>query len=168
MATILIDLTLKLFDRSKNHRGSKVCWITMIFSNSQVIWPFEKSSWSNKLCYLICTLENCSRTDFGFPHMIRTDMSVLFGHVRSQSLPRYVYTTPKVNFKTSGNISEQKLSQSTNEAGSTHEDGNRWKIKVINECLKNYVESNLSLNQYINRSSDKASNFNCIQLLQKK
>ena len=45
-------------------------------SNSQNIWPhsFRKSSWSNAFYYLIHTFENCSRTDFGFRHMIRTGM----------------------------------------------------------------------------------------------
>ena len=66
-ATIFRDLALKIFDHIRS----------------------KKSSWSNTFYRFICTLENCSRTDFGFPHMIRTDISVLFGHVKSQTLLRY-------------------------------------------------------------------------------
>ena len=58
--------------------------------NSQDIWPhsFEKSSWSNKLYYLICALEIVVELIFGFPHIIQTNVSVLFRHLISQSLPR--------------------------------------------------------------------------------
>ena len=41
--------------------------------NSQDIWPhsFKKSSWSSTFDYIIRSLENCSQTDFDFPHVIQ-------------------------------------------------------------------------------------------------
>ena len=66
MATIFTDLSR---------------YLTAIVQKSVVI--------QHILLPFICTLENCSRTDFGFLHMTRIDISVLFGHVRSQTLPHY-------------------------------------------------------------------------------
>ena len=61
--------------------------------------PCRKSPWSNAYYCLICTFENYSRTDFGFRHMIRTNMRGPFGHVTSQFLPRYHTQGKFLNFR---------------------------------------------------------------------
>ena len=76
--------------------------------NCQDVCPhsFQKLSWSNTFYHLFCTLENCTRTDFVFLHLIRTNITILFEHVTSQSsplpYPRQILNFPAVSIFTCG------------------------------------------------------------------